>query len=283
MLLVVAAAASLAVGLVAAPAQALDPVKVVATINGQPLAGSSGNRPVKLVPSRLADIDLRLVNAGSSPIVVRSVQLRGKVVGLTFFSYATSVSLPLSAGASDDLRFSLDLRDLGGDATGLIPGSLRLLDAQGHVLGSQSMVTDVRGSVRSVYGLFGISLLVLTCLSLGGAVVALARNRLSFNRWLRATRFLSSGIGVGLVLVFTLSAARVFVPSGGAWVVVPLCAGVLFGVGYLTPTPDDDDIEDDRDGGAPASPSRPAPATQRVRGTGSTGPKPAGNGPARRR
>jgi hypothetical protein len=86
----------------------------------------------------------------------------------------------------------------------------------------------------------------LTALSIAGSLLALARGRLHPNRWRRALRFLAAGLGVGLVLVFSLSAFRAFAPLPSRWIPCVVGASVLFFViGYLTPTPDTGDDEDD--------------------------------------
>ena len=199
------------------PAGASGAVASQATINGVAVAHSSGQHPVPLDPQRPGVVTLRITNAGGSFTTIHTVRIEGKVVGLTFFSYDTSVNLGVSGGSSTGLRFVLDLSGLGGQATGLIPGSVQLLDAQHQVVASQSMVTDVHGSLVSVYGLFGLALLILTVLAIVDVFLAMARHRLPQNRWRRALRFMTPGIGIGLVLVFTLSALRVWVPSPGTW------------------------------------------------------------------
>jgi hypothetical protein len=115
------------------------------------------------------------------------------------------------------------------------------------VLAQENGVTDVRGSLRSVYGLFGLGVAFLTALSFLGALVGLARHRLPQNRWRRGLRFLTPGLGLGLVINFTLSATRVFVPEIGRWLAITFtCAVLFFVLGYLTPTPDlvEDDLEE---------------------------------------
>ena len=118
--------------------------------------------------------------------------------------------------------------------------------------------------MKSVYGLFGLALVLLTIFAALGSLLALARHRLSPNRWLRGARFLTPGLGLGLVLVFTLSAFRVWVPSTGRWLVmILLCGAVFFGIGYLTPAPLDEGEEEEGEeyddgslieGGSPTAP-----------------------------
>jgi len=214
-------------------------VTVVASVAGQPLGTSSQNQPVKLFPRERSILTINVTNNGLAPIDIQEVRLEGQVIGLTFFAYDTAVSIPVAPGATASQRLVLDLSGLSGQATGLIPGAVQVLDGQHHVLAQQDGVVDVRGSLRSVYGLFGLGVAFLTVLSFLGALVGLARHRLQANRWRRGLRFLTPGIGLGLVANFTLSATRVFVPAIGRWVTITfLCAVVFFGLGYLTPTPD---------------------------------------------
>jgi hypothetical protein len=171
-------------------------------------------------------------------------------MGLTFFSYDTRIGIEVPAGGHATRRYPLDLVGLRGQATGLIPARVVALDAGHDPVASQDLVVDVRGSSRSVYGAFGLAVAAFTGLSLAGALLALARHRLSPNRWRRAVRFTWPGIGIGLLLVFTLSAFRVFVPLPHRWVPIVVTSTItLFVLGYLTPTPDDPDEQGDPDEG----------------------------------
>jgi hypothetical protein len=223
-----------------------DSVTMKATVNGQDVGSASGSEPLRLDPDGWADVAVTLTNSGGEAVSVRRVDLAGRVLGLTFFSYATSVDLTVAPGATDTLRYRLDLSDLAGQATGLMGGELVVLDANRNEIAAQSTVTDIRGSLISVYGLFGIALAVLTALALLDTALALAKHRLSMNRWQRGLRFLGPGVGIGLVLVFTASVARVWVPDLGLWLVVAgLTAAASFALGYFSPTPVDDDLDDD--------------------------------------
>lgn len=223
------------------PASAETAVLLSARIDGRPLGEATERNPLRLSPKRPLILQLSVTNRSDRPIQVRTIRLEGKVIGLTFFGYETTVGINVPAGATTNRQFSLDLGGLSGQATGLIPGSLSLLDLQRRRIASQSLVVDVRGSLTSVYGLFGLAMALATALSLIGAIKALSRNQLPPNRWRRGLRFLPGGIGIGLTVVFTLSALRVFVARPGRWVpIVVVAAGILFAVGYFTPDPDDD-------------------------------------------
>jgi len=223
-------------------------VTISTRIDGRDVSHSSAAHPITLHPSRAADVDIEVANRGSSSVTLGSVQLTGVVAGLTFFSYQTSVNLQVDPGQSTHLRYALDLTGLDGQATGLIPARISVSDTHRHELASQSFVSDVRGSLDSVYGLFGLALLVLTVAAIAGAAWAIATHRLPPNRWRRAVRLMFVGLGLGLVLVFTLSVFRVWAPTTSRWLVTVLAfAAVFFVIGYLTPTPATDEDEDELD------------------------------------
>lgn len=230
----------------APPAGAAGDVRVAATIDGRPLRSAGERDPIRLRPKEVASLEVRVTNDRQTAVDVRTVRLHGEVMALTFFAYDTSVNFTVAPGATESRTFELDLAGLGGQATGLIRGSVSLLDARRDTLASERMVVDVRGSVVSVYGLFGLALILLTAFSLGGALLALARHQLPANRWRRGVRFLTPGLGLGLLAVFTLSALRIFVPRPRLWIPILLVSGAAFLLlGYLTPAPDDEDDGDD--------------------------------------
>lgn len=238
---------------------------VSASVNGQSLSQSSQSHPVHLVPGRPATVALRIVNDSARPDNIHTVELQGRVVGLTFFAFETSVGLKVRAHSSTTLRYVLDLSGLKGQATGLIPGSLGIIDANGNLVASVSMVSDVQGSIVSVYGLFGLGLLILTILALLSVLLSVARQKLPANRFRRALRFLAPGIGIGLVIVFSLSAFRIWIPTNRVWLgAFLIAAAASFVIGYLTPTPagpDDEEDDEDEDDSLPIGSPGASPAS----------------------
>jgi len=247
-----ALAACLVVGAVwTGPAAAAAPgVRMTATIDGRNTKAITANNPLRLRPEKNPDIKVSVFNGTDRPVNVRSVRLDGKAMTLTFYTFSTQVDLMLAPGQSGDREFTIDLMDLGGQATGLLPSRLSLLDPKRNIIASQSFSADVRGSLRSVYGIFGMSVAGITFCLLAAVLVRLVTHRLPPNRWTRAIRFAIPGIGIGLSLTFTLSAFRVFSPDPDKWLSLTV-AGALIGfvIGYLTPGPprpdDDDEDEDD--------------------------------------
>ena len=253
------------------PASAETPaVSFSATVNGQDVAAASRSNPLRLQPGTSADVVVEATNRTTAPVTVAEVDLNGRVLGLSFFTYVTTVDHTIAAGATDTIRYRLNLIGLGGQATGLIGGQLTLIDAAGKRIAAVPTVTDVRGSLISVYGLFGIALVVLTALAILDAAMAIARHRLSANRWQRGLRLLAPGIGIALVLAFSASVARLWVPNTGHWLVIAgISAAVFFAAGYFSPTPrleededlDDEDLEDDDSHDVPDSETTPVPAS----------------------
>ena len=233
-----------AVGLASA-AGAAGAVSLSATVNGQPAATSSDARPAQLNPVKQAEVVIKVTNEGDQTINVSTVRFQGDVLSLPLFSYDTAVSLSVPPGRTKSLTFPLVLTGIGNQATGLVGASITILGPSGATLASQSLVTIIHGSVRSIYGLFGLVVLLLTISSLALALLALARHTLSPNRWARAVRFFIPGFGVGLILTFTMSVFRVFVPTQGHWVpllVVPSIVGLA--LGFLTPAPNEEEYDD---------------------------------------
>jgi len=243
--LVVLAAANTLFSAPAAHAQDA-PVTMHATVDGRDVSITASAEPIPLYPDKIADITVDVTNHGSDPIEIGSVQLVGRVLGLTFFSFATGVELTIPPGASSTVHYQLDLTDLKHQATGLIATELIVRNHARDTVAVVHMVADVHGSLWSVYGLMGLALFVLTALAILDVAIAIRRHRVSQNRWRRGLRLLTPGIGIGLVLAFTASVARWWVPSTRLWLLVSgITAVTFFVLGYFSPTPDDDDDQDD--------------------------------------
>ncbi|WP_018683857.1 hypothetical protein [Actinokineospora enzanensis] len=225
-----------------------DPLRVTVTLDGQDITG----RTVQLDPTRPAEISVTAENHGRTTRKVRLIRVSGVALALTFYAYDTNLPFEVPAGQRVVRTFPLDVRDLEGQAIGLLPTSVELLDEDRGVLGGSETVADVRGSVWSVYGVFGFVMFVLTALIWASVLIALARHRLSANRFRRALRFLPAGIGTGFVAVVTLSVLRWVAPVPAVEIPVVLGAAVIAMVlGFLTPHPV-----------APPPPAEPEPAPE---------------------
>ncbi|SDJ36277.1 hypothetical protein SAMN05192558_109141 [Actinokineospora alba] len=237
--LIAAAVALVTAALVlgASPAAAQDgdePLRVTVTIDGKNIDG----RTVTLDPRKVAELSITAENPGSKPQKVRLIRVSGVALALTFYAYDTTLPFEVPARGRTTRTFPLDVRDLDGQAIGLLPTSVTLLDDDRNVLGGAKTVADVQGSFWSVYGVFGLAMLVLTAITWAGALLALARHRLSPNRFRRALRFLPAGIGTGLVAVVSLSVLRLVPPE--VEVEIPIVLGaalVAMALGFLTPHP----------------------------------------------
>ena len=219
-----------------------------ATLDKADVEASDSNDPAELDPESDAEVTVTVNNDTGEPLTVRSVSLRGSVLGLTFFSYTTRVDLAVAAGATGTRTFTVDLSDLAGQATGLLPATMSLIGPDRTVIAERSLTVDVQGSLLSVYGVFGLVVAAGTVVLLVTLLSRLATSRLPPNRWRRAVRFGVVGIGIGLTATFTLSALSLKSPDAATWVtVVVVCAVVAFTLGYLSPDPSaDDDFYDDQ-------------------------------------
>jgi len=248
------------------PVAAAGMVTLSASLNATSLAHATEAHPVHITPGKPLLVALRLRNATTAPVPVGSVDLNGRVAGLTFFSFQTSVSFDVPPGQSKSLAYVLDTAGLKGQATGLVPSSLDVSEPSGRLVASEAFVSDVNGSLVSVYGLFGLGILVLTVLALIEVLLALAHGRLPVNRWRRGIRFMVPSLGIGGVLVFTLSAFGKWLPSNAHWLtILAIFAVVGFAVGYLTPTPlvpgEEGEEENDDEEQEEISTSPPAPTS----------------------
>jgi hypothetical protein len=226
----------------AALGQGSPTLAVTATINGRDVESIDANRPLRLDPDREAVVRLEVANRSDRPVMVRTVRLDGRVLGLTFYTFDTRVDLRLDPRGSGEREFAVDIADLRGQASGLLPSRLALLDDRREVLAAETFPVDVQASMMSVYGLFGATVAGITALLLIAALVRLATHTLPRSRWSRATRFGVPGIGIGLALTFSLSAFRVLIPDASTWFPLVAIGGLVgFVVGYLTPTPENRD------------------------------------------
>lgn len=220
------------------PTAAAPAVGVKASIDGRDVSLIDQNQPLRLRPEQQVVIDLSVTNNTTRDLSVRSVNLNGRVMGLTFFSFETRIDLLVPPGVTESRTFAIELIGLKGQATGLLPGSLELLGDHRQVLTSRGFATDVRGSLASVYGVFGVLVAAITALLMLGAIIRLASHRLSIHRWSRGAHFGAPGLGLGLTLTFSLSAFRVLLPKPSSWLTIVMVSTIVFFiVGYITPTP----------------------------------------------
>lgn len=252
-------------GLPAAPAQAASgSLSVQATVGGASFADAGANSPIALRPTDGTVVKVVVTNSGSRSVEIRAVRLDARVLGLAFFSYTTRVDLTVAPGASGTRTFALDLSDLDGQATGLLPAELALLAPDRTVLLSEHGTVDVKGRLRSVYGTFGLAVAAITALLLLSLGVRMVRRTLPDSRRARSLMFAVPGLGLGLVATFSLGALRVLVPSLRTSISL-LVGGLLVGLvlGFLTPAPGDEADRDELDERdvltAPPAPSPPPP------------------------
>lgn len=228
------------------------------SIDGRDLDTVTRNDPLILGTSDSARVQLDLTNGGPTDLAVRSIRIEGEVIGLAFFSYTTRLDILLPAGQTTQRRFDIDISDLGQQATGLLPTKVIMIGPDREVIADQAFAVDVQGSMASIYGAFGLIMAGITAVVLAGLLLAIWRRQLPTNRWQRAIRFLPSGLGLGLVVTFTLSAARLLVPSARWWLpLLLLFGGAAFLLGYFLPVgATSSPAEADQEGPDPTEPDQ---------------------------
>jgi hypothetical protein len=236
--LFIAALLSMILVVLMAPPAAADPPGLTwsVSINDRDLNSVTRNDPLVLGTSDSARVQLDLINDGPTELAVRSIRIEGEVIGLAFFSYTTRLDILLPASEQTERRFDIDISDLGQQATGLLPTKVIMIGPDREVVAERAFAVDVQGSMASIYGAFGLIMAGITAVVLVGLLRAIWRRQLPTNRWERASRFLPSGLGIGLVVTFTLSAARLLVPSARWWLpLLLLFGGAAFLIGYFLP------------------------------------------------
>jgi hypothetical protein len=208
-------------------------------IDGRAASDYTAEHPLSLDPNRAVRIFVRLINADHQTVLsARSVRFQGRVLGLAFVSYETQVDLKAASGQSDTRSYRLDLVGLDRQATGLLPGRIQLIGANGRVVASRSFAIRVHGSLWSAYGIFGLAVAVITILLIAGAVAALVRGRQHKRRLQRALTFAAPGVGIGTIVLFVLSATGVLVPTPVECVAFLAAGGAVgFAAGFVTPRP----------------------------------------------
>jgi hypothetical protein len=218
--------APLLVLLLALPSQAAEAtlLKVDATVGGSDITDA---RPLVLRPNDATVVTLQVTNISDRPLTIRSARLEGRAFGLTFYSVTTRLDLTLAPNATGTRRFAIDLSDIDGQALGFVPGRLSLLNRDRAALWSADRTTDVRGSIASTYGVFGLLLIVGT---IGLWTSLLLRQRRSgppVGPFERGLRHAVPGLATGLALTWTVGALGLAAPTAGLALTLMTMIGVL--------------------------------------------------------
>ena len=213
-------------------------VSWTATLDGEDVEGAGAGSPLVVETDRPLEVTVEVTNRSSEPLRVEGLRLEGRVLGIAFFRFGAGIDVLLRPGAEVTRTVELRTSQLPRQAVGLMPAEMQVLGEDREVLSAKSFPVDVRGSLLSAYGVFGLAVLGLTAFLLLALAAAILRERLPANRWVRAVRFAAPGLGVGLTLTFFLSVARLLTPDPELWLpLVAGCGAVAFALGYLLPTP----------------------------------------------
>lgn len=249
-----------------AAAQQTDPVTFVAILDDQDLSLSSTGDPIVLDPDEESILTLTMRNTTNGPVTVRNVQLSAGAFGVTLLAYNVTINADIAAQDETRVEVPVDFVELGEQASGLLPASMRLLDENRDLLGKQNFTLDVQGSATSLTTIFTLVVAIATIAALVVIWIAIARRRLPHSRWRRGLRFALVGAGAGVSATLVLAELLLVTPAGKVWIpllVVP--AGAAFLLGWFSPGPLADDDEEEviedwmretvMDPGAPRAPS----------------------------
>jgi hypothetical protein len=225
-----------------------DGLVIEGTIGGQDIAAADSDHPVPLDPEELIPVRLTIRNEGTAVQEIQYVRLEGKALGLTFLTYDLGVKARLDPGERTEVETALDFFDLESQATGYLGTSLRVYDAEGHLLGEESFVVDVLGKTTSTLGIFAFVVLGLAAFSVIVLIINTVRRRLPANRFIRAMQFAIAGGAIGITLSLGVSILRIGFADVEQWVpLVFLPTIIAFMLGYIAPGPLQRSIRDVQD------------------------------------
>jgi len=217
-------------------------VTFAAALDGQRLDLSSSGDPIVLDPDRSSVLALVIRNNTGLPLTVRQVPLRGKAVGITLLAYDVTINAFIQPGDGTKLNVPVEFVDLGQQADGLLPATLRLISSDRSELASRDFTVDVRGSPMSLMTVFTLVVAIATGVSIAAIWIAIGRRRLQRTRWRRGLRFALVGAGVGVTLTLFLAELLLVTPKGAVWIpllVIP--TGGAFLLGWFSPGPLEDE------------------------------------------
>ena len=226
-------------------AQQTPRVTFVAILDDQDLSLSSTGDPIVLDPDESSLLTLTMRNNTDATITVRNVQLRGGAFGVTLLAYNVTINADIAARDETRVEVPVDFVELGQQASGLLPSSIRLQDTERNLLGKRSFTLDVRSSATSLTALLTLVVAIATAASIVVIWIAVGRRRLPHSRWRRGLRFGLVGAGSGVSATLILAQLLLVTPAGKVWVpllVVP--AGAAFLLGWFSPGPLADDDEE---------------------------------------
>lgn len=222
-----------------------DPLKVEASINGEPLAEAGPGSPAPLDPAEESTLTLDIENLTDDEVNLERVRLEGELLGTNFLNYDVRVRTSLAGGEQTTLEVPLDFFDLERQATGYLRAHIRTYDDDGQRLSSEGFALDIRGSAFSTMAWFAYVLVLLTGAGIAKNLWDVKHGRLPAHRFHRGMRFFMPGLGFGLLLSVAFSVLRIFPLPATGWVPLTLLPALgAFAFGYFATFAGDDEAAD---------------------------------------
>ncbi|MET0780697.1 MAG: hypothetical protein ABWZ16_04155, partial [Microbacterium sp.] len=238
-----------AIAIVAAPhASAVVLLDMRVQLDGRVARDRPGEEPIRLEPDEEIPLTIVVRNRGDETAKIARLRLEGAALGLQFLTYDVTLDERVPPGETRTITVPLDLYDLGDQATGYLPATVKVYDGDRNELAEQKFIVDVRGKGTSTLGIFAVALLVLAAVSAGALVYKFFRRQLSRNRAVRGLQFMLAGAAVGLTLALGLPILRITAIQPDGWIALalgPMAIG--FALGYLAPGPLSYSIEEARE------------------------------------
>ncbi len=224
-------------GLPAHSQQQVSALRIEVELAGKKLVEGE-ETPVKVDAAVPTLFRIRAENRGTDPVELTGLRFEGKVMGVPVFRCDVVSAAVVPPGETLETSFEIEAACLKDQATGLVPAVVTVYGSGRVPIARWAVALDIAGSLKSIYGLTGVFVVTVSVLALASLLSALIRQRLPRNRFSRALRFTTVGMGLGFSLVFVLASTAVLLPDAENWIPLVAIPTIVSTIGgFLSPTP----------------------------------------------